>query len=313
MTVCDNDDFELEVKFYPEEVDKVTWFRNNEPLEQMDDCHINIDNGKSTLKVINVNKKKVGKYEVVIEKSNIVLKSASTVKLIKLTDDDVVTPPLFIKPLQPKEVSVGEIVLLETEVQSNPSASFQWFFGNKDVVSFTKQNKIHNIYITDRDNVSCLCIENMSEELFGVITCRAENFGGSVSCSASLIMREEVKEVFGQAPEFIEPLKSSTLMDGDQILLRCTVIGEPWPKIDWYHDGKHIEWARDITVGRQESGLCEICIKEAFPEMSGTYSCVATNKYGSSSCECIVTVEGSDSYSGLNACVTLMNIIKFAR
>ncbi|XP_026742216.1 titin-like isoform X12 [Trichoplusia ni] len=80
-------------------------------------------------------------------------------------------------------------------------------------------------------------------------------------------------------------------MDGEPIKISCIIEGQPWPHIDWYHDGESVQRARDITVARQESGLCELCIKEAFPEMSGTYSCVATNEYGSCNCECTVYIE----------------------
>lgn len=306
MTVYDSDDFELEITFTPKSVDKITWYRNNQIVQNTDDFCITIVNGKSTLKVLKANKNKVGKYEVLIEKDNIVVKSASTIKLAKPTKKEQVEPPKFIKPLVPKYVRSGEIVLLETEVISIPCASFQWFIGNKDVVSYVKENKIHNIYITNKQNVSCLCIENMAQELFGIITCRAENFGGSVSSSASLLLEESVKGTPGRAPKFITPLKPTTVMDGDPIILKCTIDAEPWPKIDWYHEGNPIEWARDITIGRQESGLCELCIKEAFPEMSGTYSCVAANEYGRSTCECVVTVEGRETNNfhstGLNAC-----------
>ncbi|XP_052746795.1 titin, partial [Bicyclus anynana] len=291
MNVCDNHDFELEVSFTPNFVDNITWFRNNQLIQKSDDSCIIIENGRSMLKILKADKNKVGKYEVLIQKDDVVLKSACTVKLIKPTQQNYVEPPTFVKPLMPKYVRLGEIVLLEIEVESNPCASFQWFIGNRDVLGYVKENKIHNIYITNKQNVSCLCIENMTQELFGIITCRAENFGGSVSSSASLSLDKSVKETPGRAPEFISPLQCTTVMDGEPIILKCTIDAEPWPKIDWYLNGNCIEWARDITVGRQESGLCELCIKEAFPEMSGTYSCVAENEYGRSSCECIVTVE----------------------
>lgn len=294
MTVCDSDDFELEVTFTPSLVDKITWFRNNQVIENCNDYYVTSENGKSTLRILKADKNKIGKYEALIEKDNVVMKSASTIKLAKPSEQESVEPPSFIKPLLPKYVCLGEIVLLETEVKSTPCASFQWFIGNRDVLSYVKENKIHNMYITTKQNVSCLCIENMAKELFGIITCRAENFGGSVSSSASLL-EKTVIETPGRAPEFISPLNCATVMDGDQIILKCTIDAEPWPKIDWYHNGNVIEWARDISVGRQESGLCELCIKEAFPEMSGTYSCVATNEFGRSSCECVVTVEGSET------------------
>lgn len=240
-----------------------------------------------------MDKKKIGKYEVVIEKGDNIVKSASSIKLFQ-SKNELVEPPTFIKVLAPTGVRLGDIVLLEIEVISQPLASFQWFIGNKDIISYTKENKVHNIYITNKENVSCLCIENMTPELFGIITCRAENFGGSVACSSSLyLIKDDDDETIGQAPKFLSHLKPTVVMDGDPILLQCTIKGDPFPKVNWYRNGKLIEWARDIVIGRQKSGLNEICIKEAFPEMSGNYSCVATNNFGTSSSECVVTVEGS--------------------
>lgn len=273
------------------------WFLNNQILEKNQDCNITTENGKSTLKIKNADKKKVGKYEVVIEKNNVLAKSASSVKIKKGSDEDNIVPPTFIRPLRPTTAGLGDIILLETEVDSSPCASFQWFIGSKEVASYLKENKIHNMYITNRDNVSCLCVENVTTEIVGIITCRAENFAGSVSSSASLNILPNAKEVDGRAPEFITPLKSTTVMDGDPIILKCEVIGQPWPKIDWYYNGKSIDIARDITIGRQESGLCELCIKEAFPEMTGIYGVKAVNEFGTCTCECLVNVEGSSKVS----------------
>lgn len=68
MTVNENDDFTLEVTFEPEEIEKITWFCNNQLLEQNDSCHISVKNGKSFIKITNADKKKIGKYEVCVRK-----------------------------------------------------------------------------------------------------------------------------------------------------------------------------------------------------------------------------------------------------
>ncbi|XP_045510204.1 titin-like [Colias croceus] len=290
--VNEHDNFELTVMFNPKTVSSITWFMNNKAIEENDDCIIHTETGKSIVKIRHADKKKIGKYEVILENNNIVAKSASTVKLNKSVGVENVNPPVFIRPLQPKFVRLGDVILLETEVTSNPCASFQWFLGNREVSTYIKQNKIRNMYVTSKDNISCLCIENITNNLEGIITCRAENFSGSVSSSASLfVVSDAVDNVLGEPPKFIDHLKPTTVMDGDPILLSCTVVGEPWPKIEWFHHEKLLEVARDVTIGRQESGLCELCIKEAFPEMTGIYKCVATNEFGQCTNDCVVNVE----------------------
>lgn len=38
-----------------------------------------------------------------------------------------VVPPRFIEPLKPQIVAEGEVVIMETYVESHPVCSFQWF------------------------------------------------------------------------------------------------------------------------------------------------------------------------------------------
>lgn len=271
---------------------KVQWYRNNQLLEENENCVIETDNGKSTIRISDANRNKIGKYEVVVESDNKIVKSASSVKLQKLIEEEEVKAPVFIKLIHPMEVCIGDIVLIQTEVVSSPPASFQWFIGNKEVKQLTKENKLNTIYVSTKSNVSCLCIENITEDIVGMITCRAENFAGSVSCSASLTILKERKSSIGTSPSVVSPLNSLTVMDGETISLLCEISGQPWPTISWFRDNNPIVRDRDVVFSRQESGLCELCIKEAFPEMMGTYRCTATNEFGSCATECYVTVEG---------------------
>lgn len=296
MNILENTDFELSVTFEADNDSQIAWYCNNQLLEPKDDCVINTEKGRSDIKIFRANKKKIGKYEVVIRSKDKISKSSSSVKLRKRSDEDEIKPPAFVRPLKPKEVYEGEILLLEVEVESTPCASFQWFVDTREILSYAKENKLTNIFVTTRGNVSCLCIENVTKTYKGVVTCRAENFAGSVACSASLeiLEREGHIEPEGLAPYVNIPLQPITVMDGEPLVLTCEIVGQPWPIIEWYHDEQPIKRARDVILARQESGLCELCVKEAFPEMDGKYKCVAKNEFGSCSTECVVTVEGSN-------------------
>lgn len=297
MNILENTDFELNVTFEADNDSEVAWYCNNQPLEQKDDYIINTERGKSVIKILKANKKKIGKYEVVIRSKDKVTKSSSSVKLRKTSEEHEIKPPVFVRPLKPKEIYEGQILLLEAEVDSTPCASFQWFVDTREMASYAKENKLTDIFVTTRGNVSCLCIENVTKTYKGVVTCRAENFAGSVACSASLeiLEREGYVESEGLAPFVNVSLQPTTVMDGEPVVLTCEIVGQPWPIIEWYHNEQLIKRARDVILARQESGICELCIKEAFPEMDGKYKCVARNEFGSCSTECVVTVEGSDS------------------
>lgn len=296
MNILENTDFDLSVTFEADNDSQIAWYCNNQPLEPKEDCIINTERGKSVIKILKANKKKIGKYEVVIRSKDKITKSSSSVKLRRRSEEDEIKPPAFVRPLKPKEVCEGEILLLEVEVDSTPCASFQWFVDTREITSYAKENKLTNIFVTTRGNISCLCIENVTKTYKGVVTCRAENFAGSVACSASLeiLQRQGHIELEGIAPFVNIPLQPITVMDGEPVILTCEIIGQPWPIMEWYHNEQPIKRARDVILARQESGLCELCIKEAFPEMDGKYKCVAKNKFGSCSTECVVTVEGSN-------------------
>lgn len=295
MNILENSDFELNVTFEAENDSQIAWYCNNLPLEPKEDCIINIERGKSVIKILYVDKKKIGKYEVVIQSKDKITKSSSSVKLRKSSEEDEIKPPVFVRLLKPKQIYEGQILLVEAEVNSTPCASFQWFVDTREMTSYAKENKLTNIYVTTRGNVSCLCIEDVTKIYEGVVTCRAENFAGSVACSASLqiLEKERYHEPKGLAPFVNVPLQQTLVMDGEPVLLSCEIVGQPWPIIVWYHNKHPIKRARDVILARQESGLCELYVKEAFPEMEGKYKCVATNEFGSCSTQCAVTVEGS--------------------
>lgn len=139
-------------------------------------------------------------------------------------------------------------------------------------------------------------IKEITSELAGTYTCRAENVAGSVTSTASVniqeITWEEVTEL--NSPSFVKRLASVRVMDGDSVNLTCVVQGKPIPKVEWFHDSKPINEGKQITILQDSEGVCNLAINEVFPEDAGEYTCQAINPVGEAICTATLIVEGKN-------------------
>lgn len=62
---------------------------------------------------------------------------------------------------------------------------------------------------------------------------------------------------------------------GLYMTLNCSVIGNPIPKIQWYRNGKHLQY--NPIINYQEG---QLIIRTADNEHEGIYQCLATNING---------------------------------
>lgn len=92
-------------------------------------------------------------------------------------------------------------------------------------------------------------------------------------------------------PEFTINLDSNlTIRDGDQLVLTCTVKGDPEPQITWTKNGKTLS-SSEIMSLKYKNGLCTLTINEVFPEDEGEFVCTATNSIGSVSSQSKITIK----------------------
>merc|ERR1712002_9755 len=85
----------------------------------------------------------------------------------------------------------------------------------------------------------------------------------------------------GSPPHFTIELKSSRVMDGEEIKFACTVVGNPMPNITWYKNGKVIVDNPDfLTTYDKKSGQVTLHGIEVFPQDTGEYRCIAVNQFG---------------------------------
>ncbi|XP_043912305.1 myopalladin isoform X5 [Protopterus annectens] len=103
------------------------------------------------------------------------------------------------------------------------------------------------------------------------------------------------------APVFTKMLQDLTASEGQLVVLESRVKGAPSPKVEWYREGTLIEDSPDFRIlqkkprsAAEPEEICTLVIAEVFPEDSGTFTCTASNKYGTVSSIARLTVKGAD-------------------
>ncbi|XP_036403383.1 myopalladin-like isoform X2 [Megalops cyprinoides] len=96
------------------------------------------------------------------------------------------------------------------------------------------------------------------------------------------------------APVFTKSLQDVNAFESQLVVLECRVKGVPSPRVDWYREGTLIDDSPDFRI-LQKKDICSLVIAEVFPEDSGTFTCTASNKYGTVSSIAYLKVKGNES------------------
>lgn len=56
-------------------------------------------------------------------------------------------------------------------------------------------------------------------------------------------------------PDFIKPLADVEVVEGKEAMLKCKVVGLPYPTISWYHNGKCIESSEERKMTQCKQGI----------------------------------------------------------
>lgn len=288
VTAKSDEDIILEAEFEGAPVPEIEWFRNNKKIKENKDYQIKTAQHKTTLKIRKTARQKAGKYEARAVNPKGEARSSGSVVIEEKKLEGV--PPRFIQPIKPQYVAPGEVAILEATVEAVPLASFQWYYQTMPITHS------HEFKITTSENKSVLLINEVTPDMAGTFTCRAENSLGSVTSTATINVLEDV--VFEETteleyPRFIQQLTPIRVMDGQKVTFSCVVVGKPTPRVQWFHNDVPIEDAKDTIVSQDSEGVCSLTITEAFPENSGEYVCYASNKVGEAVCKSTLIVEGN--------------------
>ncbi|KAM8806202.1 myopalladin [Eudromia elegans] len=110
------------------------------------------------------------------------------------------------------------------------------------------------------------------------------------------------------APVFTKMLQDISASEGQLVVFECRVKGAPSPKVEWYREGTLIEDSPDFRILQKKprsmaepEEICTLVIAEVFSEDSGTFTCTASNKYGTVSSTAHLSVKASEDRNNANA------------
>ncbi|XP_074856310.1 myopalladin isoform X2 [Carettochelys insculpta] len=121
------------------------------------------------------------------------------------------------------------------------------------------------------------------------------------------------------APVFTKTLQDISASEGQLVVFECRVKGAPSPKVEWYREGTLIQDSPDFRILQKKprsmaepEEICTLVIAEVFSEDSGSFTCTASNKYGTVSSIASLTVKGPGDHSNTTVLHTMSSINSIA-
>lgn len=282
--------FECKVEGIPRP--QITWFRQTAIIKQSEDFQMYYDDDNVAMLIIReVFLEDAGTFTCVAK--NAAGFASSTAELIvesQFSDNasDITTmsrrsisressvgdilegiPPTFSRKPKTQYVDQGSNVILESRLVAIPEPDIVWMFNNKKI----KTEK--NIKIVTESDMHMYCsvisIIGVQKEQEGKYEVIATNREGEAKLPIILRVRTSDKE----PPQVLEAPKSSTIHEGDSIVLCTHIIGNPEPTVTWFKDGVEVKGSRGT-----DNDVYTLSIITSTTKDTGEYTVRAKNIMG---------------------------------
>ncbi|XP_074884439.1 coiled-coil domain-containing protein 141 isoform X4 [Buteo buteo] len=185
--------------------------------------------------------------------------------------------PNFSQLLSNKTVMEGSPVTLEVEVTGFPEPTLTWYKKGQ------KLTADEHLKLLQKETKHTLFIRKVCDKDAGLYVVRAKNLNGTISSSAILHVK-----VQGEQPNFIQKFGPTTLQEGEDLILQCTIHGKPKPHVCWMKDDIHMV-SGDISIEKL-GDTYYLFKRNVVLADTGKYICVASNEIGKAHCSAFVTV-----------------------
>lgn len=281
--------FECQVSGNP--LPLISWFKNDQCIDNSTDFLIMYNNGFCTLHVEDAAIDYSGRYTCrAANPAGQVACSANLQVLSSVPSER----PSFVVPLCNVMARAGQKLRLECTVNGKPTPEVSWLHNGKTIKE-TRDIKPH----FDGNKATLIITEAFPKDA-GVYTIIAKNKAGEAvsQCNVSVKGRLPLETSDSEMASDIEPAKPQvkhhlqdiTTTEGKKVRMDCVIVGQPEPEVIWYHDGKPVKESDDFQL-LFEGDRCTLIIKVAYLEDAGTYKCVAINSGGEASSQCALTVQ----------------------
>ncbi|XP_069588875.1 striated muscle preferentially expressed protein kinase isoform X1 [Ranitomeya imitator] len=113
---------------------------------------------------------------------------------------------------------------------------------------------------------------------------------------------------FKTPPSFKVALSDQAVFEGQEIILRVQVDGEPKPMINWLKNKQQVKPGGKYHMTEEEDGAFSLNIAGSEKRDSGFYTCKAINEYGTKQCEAKVEVRASSGSGTLEVVTPLQDV-----
>uniref|UniRef100_A0A8V1A5N3 Coiled-coil domain containing 141 n=1 Tax=Gallus gallus TaxID=9031 RepID=A0A8V1A5N3_CHICK len=185
--------------------------------------------------------------------------------------------PNFSQLLSNLTVTEGSPVTLEVEVTGIPEPTLTWYKKGQKVTAD------EHLKLYQKETKHALFIQKVCDNDAGLYVARAKNSSGTISSSAILHV-----QVQGKQPNFVQKFGHTTLQEGEDLILHCTVHGKPKPHVCWTKDDIQVV-AGDVSTEKLGDNYYLLKRNVALAD-TGKYICVASNEVGKAHCSATVTV-----------------------
>ncbi|XP_072274132.1 striated muscle preferentially expressed protein kinase isoform X2 [Pyxicephalus adspersus] len=263
-------------------------------------------------------------------------------------EEDPREPPVFEIPLQSALVNAGSEVLLKCVISANPAAEVLWrkdriLLKNGVTHQIRADGERHSLLlrwalpsdsgiytVTARNEVgeasSCGALtvkpapvidspahRGTPKDVLSPITSDDEYLSPqedlSEPATPQRIMPGKATMVtFKAPPSFKVALSDQMVFEGQEVILRVHVEGEPKPMISWLKNKQQLKSGAKCHMIEEDGGIFALHISGADKRDVGFYTCKAINEYGTKQCEAKVEVRASSGSTSLEVLTPLQDV-----
>ncbi|KAI1285852.1 Titin [Halotydeus destructor] len=272
-----DDAIKLEVMVDASPAPSVQWYKDGQLITQTEQIHtIQEAEGKFVLLIDNASVSDTGSYSVVVSNS-----SGQQTGFSKVT---VTAPPKVEAVMKDFDGQAGDNAEFTIKLSGSPKPTVQ-FLKDKKVLELDDEH----VSLAEADGTYTLTIKNIGEADAGLYTCKATNDHGTKECSASLGLRSP--------PKFKRGLNDFEARDGDvNVDFTVVIEGSPKPSVKWYYDEKEVTESETYKRVDEDGTTYILRITKVTTEMTGMYTCEATNTEGQAKSSAKLTVNAKPKF-----------------